>query len=201
MESETLASPGRPRSADVDRRIVTAALELLLESGFDGIGYEQVARIAGVGRPTVYRRYPERSDLLFAAISEGHRVQSPDPASVPAEPDVEDLVEGWAQSLSHSRGRRLDLLLMTGFATHPELYAEFRTYSVDAREAAIDGVLERARTRGEFPADADVPTIRSLLSGAVAHHLLTEPECTDRQAIADHLRRCLTALGYERRQS
>ena len=64
--------PGRPRDRDVDRRILGAARALLRERGLDGLTMSAVAAAAGVGRPTVYRRYatPQQiaMDVLYADL-------------------------------------------------------------------------------------------------------------------------------------
>lgn len=66
------AGPGRPLRADAERnraRILRAAREVFAERGLDA-ALEDVARQAGVGIGTLYRRFPSREDLveaLFAA--------------------------------------------------------------------------------------------------------------------------------------
>ncbi len=60
--------PGRPRDTDIDRRIVEAASRLLERDGMDGVSIAAVAKEAGVGRPTVYRRYQDRVHLARAVL-------------------------------------------------------------------------------------------------------------------------------------
>jgi len=59
---------GRPRDPDVDHRIDEATRALLREGGVAAVTVTAVARRAGVGRPTVYRRYPDAEDLLKAVL-------------------------------------------------------------------------------------------------------------------------------------
>ncbi|HEY4851574.1 MAG TPA: helix-turn-helix domain-containing protein, partial [Streptosporangiaceae bacterium] len=61
--------PGRPRSEQADRAIIEAALSLFAESGPDGLCIEQVAARAGVGKATIYRRWPGKEDLLLDALA------------------------------------------------------------------------------------------------------------------------------------
>ncbi|HEV8295767.1 MAG TPA: helix-turn-helix domain-containing protein, partial [Acidimicrobiales bacterium] len=58
---------GRPRSELADRAILAAARTLLARDGVDGMNVETVAALAGVGKATVYRRYPCRAELVVAA--------------------------------------------------------------------------------------------------------------------------------------
>ena len=60
----------RPLRADAERnreRIVTAAAELFAERGF-AVPLEEVARVAGVGVATLYRRFPSRTELAVAVF-------------------------------------------------------------------------------------------------------------------------------------
>jgi AcrR family transcriptional regulator len=53
--------PGRPRSTQADEAILVAAIEIFAEVGFEGLTVEGVAARAGVGKATIYRRYPGKS--------------------------------------------------------------------------------------------------------------------------------------------
>ena len=59
---------GRPRDPDVDHRIDEATRALLREGGIGAVTVTAVAKRAEVGRPTVYRRYPDALDLLRAVL-------------------------------------------------------------------------------------------------------------------------------------
>jgi AcrR family transcriptional regulator len=71
--------PDRPPSglrADAERNrltILAAATEALGEVGLD-VSVEEIARRAGVGSATIYRRFPTRADLLTAALQERVRI-------------------------------------------------------------------------------------------------------------------------------
>ena len=60
--------PGRPRSEQADQAILSAALDLFAESGPDALCIEQVAARAGVGKATIYRRWPGKEDMLVDAL-------------------------------------------------------------------------------------------------------------------------------------
>lgn len=57
----------RPRDPVLDARILRAARDLIAEVGVGGVTMAAVAERAGVSRPTVYRRWPTRAVLVFAA--------------------------------------------------------------------------------------------------------------------------------------
>lgn len=49
---------GRPRSPELERGILRAAMRVMARSGYAGMTIEEVAAEAGVSRPTIYLRYP-----------------------------------------------------------------------------------------------------------------------------------------------
>ena len=69
---------GRPRDPAADRAILDATLHLLAEQGYQAMSIEGVAAASGVSRPTVYRRYASKADLVAAAL-----------AGLPSGPEVE----------------------------------------------------------------------------------------------------------------
>ena len=60
--------PGRPRDPEADRAIHQATIELLGEEGYEGLSIEAVAARAGVGKTTLYRRWPSKEPLVVDAI-------------------------------------------------------------------------------------------------------------------------------------
>ncbi|MGK5683048.1 TetR/AcrR family transcriptional regulator [Actinoplanes sp. URMC 104] len=66
----TKAVPPLRRDAERNRRLLLrTAYELMAVHGLD-VSYEDIARAAGTGMGTVYRRFPHRRDLLDALFSE-----------------------------------------------------------------------------------------------------------------------------------
>lgn len=75
-----LRGPGspdrRPERADAARnrqRILAAAEELFARHGADQVTMEEIARAAGVGKGTLYRRYPDRVAIAVALLDEHER--------------------------------------------------------------------------------------------------------------------------------
>src|SRR5215831_18035479 len=62
--------PGRPRSARADEAIIAAVLELLATgTTAEVLSIEAVATRAGVGKTTIYRRWPNKDALLLDAVA------------------------------------------------------------------------------------------------------------------------------------
>src|SRR6185437_11155783 len=73
------APRGRPRSAEADRAILTATADLLAERGLAAMSIEEVAARAGVGKTTIYRRWPSKGLLALDAFVISFRAEQPLP--------------------------------------------------------------------------------------------------------------------------
>ena len=60
MEPNAAARRGRPRDGEVDRRVLSAAWDLLHAGGYAGLNMDEVAERAAVAKTTLYRRWPRR---------------------------------------------------------------------------------------------------------------------------------------------
>jgi AcrR family transcriptional regulator len=188
--------PGRPRNVEADNAVLAAALDLIAESGVDGVSIEQVAKRAGVARTTVYRRYATRDELVIAALvaNEAAVLAS---FQVPDEPGPGDLVATWSVALSEPRARRLLRRMMSVPRDHPDLWAAFREASVDSREQGIHDLLVRAQEHGQLAADADLEMVHALLTGAVVVHLTNYPDDAPAEEIASFFWRVLRTIGFD----
>ena len=71
VDARNDASPRRLR-ADAERNrtlILSVAAQVFAEKGLDA-GFDEIARRAGVGAGTVYRRFPHRDELIEALLDE-----------------------------------------------------------------------------------------------------------------------------------
>src|SRR6185295_10744759 len=76
-KSEVGPPRGRPRSPEAKKAILRAARALLAEGGPAAVTMEGVAARAGVGKPTVYRWWPDRHAVAMAALMEGEAEDVP----------------------------------------------------------------------------------------------------------------------------
>src|SRR3954467_3684998 len=76
------------RGPETDGRITTAAAQLMLERGFDRTTVDDVAARAGVGKATVYRRWPSKEDLAVAAMETLYSTEMPEPDTGSIETDL-----------------------------------------------------------------------------------------------------------------
>jgi AcrR family transcriptional regulator len=168
VATEAVASrrPGRPRSERADQAIIDAALSLFAESGPEGLCIERVAARAGVGKATIYRRWPGKEDLLLDAIA-ALKAPLPEPAGRSVREDLVTLLGVMcAESADPRRAREFALLLGEG-AQYPRLMARYVETVLEPRREVVRAVLRRGMATGELRPDLDVEAALFMLIGAV----------------------------------
>jgi AcrR family transcriptional regulator len=157
---------GRPRSAQAEQAILAAALDLIAERGPEGLGIEQVAARAGVGKATIYRRWPGKEDMLLDAIgSLGSDLPVPQGRSVRT--DLVALLDAFCREAADPRRARLFALLNGEGLRYPRLLARYTEAVVHPRQAVVASVLRRGLATGELREDTDIDAATFLLNGAV----------------------------------
>jgi len=74
------SSGGRPRDAQIDQRVLSAARELLADRGLRAMSLDAVAERAGVARSTIYRRWASSDELILDVIDDAlGQLPGPDP--------------------------------------------------------------------------------------------------------------------------
>ncbi|GAB2753798.1 TetR/AcrR family transcriptional regulator [Salinifilum aidingensis] len=174
--SET--SRGRPRDPGADEAILQAALDLFLEGGVEGTSIEGVARRAGVGKLTIYRRWSSKEDLLAAAIEHARDV-IPDLAPENVDVPLPELVEGrlpvLAAALAEPRVRAMVARVFGAATSHPELVAVYWDHYVAPRRRAVRALLDKAQADGTLDTVEDPDVLIDMMVGAVLFRLL-QPE-------------------------
>jgi AcrR family transcriptional regulator len=167
---------GRPRDPEVDDAILRAALELFLERGVDGTSIEKVAKRAGVGKVTVYRRWDSKEEMLARAI-ESARDAIPEPAAedssdLPLAEQVARAVPAIAEVAATPAFRALVSRVFGAAASHPSLVATYWDHYVVPRRKATRMLLERAVAEGAVAADADLDVLMDMMVGAVMYRVI-----------------------------
>lgn len=155
-------SPGRPRSARADEAIIEAVLELLAEGTLEALTIEAVAARAGVGKATIYRRWPGKEALVIDAL---RSLKGPPP--VPAGRSVrEDLVALLRHGVRKRdvRTARVMSCLVPEVRRSPEHWRLYQSLVEPYREV-MRQVLRRGIESGELRADLDIEVAVALLNG------------------------------------
>ncbi len=158
--------PGRPRSERADRAIIDAALSVFAESGIEGLCIETVAARAGVGKATIYRRWPGKEDLLLDAIG-ALQAPLPEPAGRSVREDLVMVLSAMRDAVADPRRVREFALLLGEGAKYPRLMARYVETMLEPRREVIRSVLRRGIATGELRAGADIEAALFMLTGAV----------------------------------
>ncbi len=157
--------PGRPRDARHDQAILEATLEILQEQGYRGVTIEGVAARAGVGRPTIYRRWPSKPALVVAALVQSARLALPVPDTGSLRRDLIAVQRHQVELMNAPEARRVTAGLIADLADDPELADTYVSQYLAPRRATVWQVLQRGVDRGELDADVDFAFVYDLLVG------------------------------------
>jgi AcrR family transcriptional regulator len=158
--------PGRPRSGQAEQAIIEATLDLFAEQGFEGVCVEAVASRAGVGKATIYRRWPNKEELLLAALS-SLKSPYPEPKGVSVRDDLVAMLSVMCTDMADPRKARRYALLLGEGEKYPRLMARYKETVVQPRRELMRSVIRRGMASGELRADIDVEIAVLALTGTV----------------------------------
>ena len=197
MAEEFPAGPRR-RGEHARQRVLSAALEVLGESGMPGFTIESVARRAGASKATLYRHWPSASALLVDAMDAEFR-PLPDVASGDVRADMVTVLTGAVALLDRSPFPELLAAFVDAAERDPAL-AGLQASLTERRRAPLLRVVREAVRQGAIAEDADPELVVDLLAAPffyrrfVAHRPIPADMPT---AVVDHV---LAALSPEARR-
>jgi len=166
--AEQSATAGRPRSEEAHQAILDATLQLLQEVGFSALTVEGVASRAGVGKATIYRRWPSKLPLVVEAFGQLPSLEDVDTGNL--EDDLAGMLTAYLE-LFHTTPLAAVLPSLAGERAHnPELGQLFDPV-MRGRRQPLKRAFERAIERGELPADLEVDLAADLVVGPIAVRL------------------------------
>ena len=170
MTEAAVRPRGRPRNTAVDETILDAAIGLLVEVGFEGFSMDEVASRAGVGKATIYRRWPNREGLVIHALA-----RRTDPfAEVPDGTARDRLVAVLRNVLAHAQSPvgRLLPCMVGATVSNPLLAEHYRTQIIDPRRARVTEILADGIGAGELRGDLDIALMVDLVVGPLVYRLM-----------------------------
>jgi AcrR family transcriptional regulator len=162
---------GRPRSAAAEQAILDATLRMLGTHGVAGLTIEGVAAEAGVGKTTIYRRWPTKPDLILAAISDlVPRDDPPDTGTMAG--DMAALAETQRKRLAGSGLAGIVPRVLAESMSDPELHQHFVDRVVNPFRELLRLFIERGIERGELRPDLEVDALVDLLHAMPIYNIL-----------------------------
>ncbi|MGN2362753.1 TetR/AcrR family transcriptional regulator [Streptomyces luridiscabiei] len=178
---------GRPRSAAAERAILDAVITLL-EAGepLAGLSIERIARTAGVGKATIYRRWTGKEELFVDVVRDMEPVDPP----VSGTEGLADLRVMLESLRTRGLAQRSSVLLHNIFAqmkSHPKLWAEYSGTVIAPRRELMLAAVRRAVAAGELRDDLDVELIDDLFVGPMLVRTVHRPDAPLPDDLADRI--------------
>ncbi|WP_225724794.1 MULTISPECIES: TetR/AcrR family transcriptional regulator [unclassified Nocardia] len=140
----------------VTAAITEAAFAELAEVGYGRLSMEAVARRAGVSKPTLYRRWPTKEQLVIALITQVAVAAADTPDTGTLRGDLLAFLEITLRGVSHPLAARIMPDLLAESIRNPALREALQIGIGQSRRAKVAEMLRRAIARGELPAGLDI---------------------------------------------
>lgn len=164
-EEASAKKPGRPRNPAVETAVFAAARSLLAEVGYDAVTMEAIAAVAGVGKQTLYRRWPNKAALLVEACLVDAAERVADPATGHLEGDIAQFLDDTFAALE-TTGPGLRFL-MSQAGLDPSFRERFDSDFASRRRAALREIILR-----HVKAHPEVGPMIDMIYGAMWYRLL-----------------------------
>ncbi|MBI2705195.1 MAG: TetR/AcrR family transcriptional regulator [Actinobacteria bacterium] len=180
--------PGSNRDPRAHAEALRAAVELVDEVGYAKVSMEAIAKRAGVGKPTLYRWWPNKASLVHEALVAG-----------PIDFEFSYVYTG---SLVDDLRAFIDQTIR--WFSHPVVYAAWPGVVADLRadepawrkmyqtftepaSVHLASLLEMAAARGEARADVDASTVFDAILGSCMNEVMTPGRLPSRKGWVDRV--------------
>jgi AcrR family transcriptional regulator len=155
------------------KTVLDATLTQLAEVGFERLSIPLIAELAGVNKTSIYRRWPEKVDVVRAALETAmsHVEHAPDTGNLRA--DLVELARTAAAFMQSPVGMAVVRIMMAEGA-NPEVRALATMTYAEAGKQGPWIVLKRAVERGELNGKTDPSLMLFTMAGAIMHRVFVE---------------------------
>ncbi|MFD4527106.1 TetR/AcrR family transcriptional regulator [Streptomyces sp. NPDC058470] len=178
---------GRPRSEAVERSIIEGVMRLLEEGlPLGEVSIERVARTAGVGKATIYRRWSGK-DALFVDVL---RAAEPPDAELPGTSMREDLIVILEQMRRRGLASRNSLILHNVYAqmkSSPKVWDAYHATVIEPRRLVAFEVLRRGQRNGELREDIDIELLNDMFVGPMLVRAILRPDAELPENLAERI--------------
>jgi AcrR family transcriptional regulator len=162
------ARKGRPPSemAESHDAIMDAVYALLQEKSVRDLTMEEVARQAGVGKPTLYKWWPTKATLVLAMLCERMAPNLEKPTHLSAEKSLRFRVRRLIDAFNGPFGKIVAGVIAEG-QSEPAILQEFFGRWVSPRRNATIEDLRRGKKSGELQPDTEPELLNDAIFGAI----------------------------------
>lgn len=188
LDDDALRAPGRPRCPAAHQAILDAAAELLETLDYQKITIERIAAQAKVGKPTIYRWWKTKADLILEAYRDEslRRLPRTEPTDDPIS-DLEDhLKRLFRIHRSRPTAQGFRALIAEG-QLDPQFREKFNDRFLVLRRSYVYDVIAHGQKLGHFRQDIDADLVVDILLGAFWYRLLSAKRKPFNDAFAEEL--------------
>jgi AcrR family transcriptional regulator len=170
---QTRPRTGNQRNPLLHQAIIAAATEVLIKEGPTRFTIEAVAKLAGCGKPTIYRWWPLRQALLLEVYHQASKQELIEPEGNDLAKDIATLLrQVWRFWRKDCKGS-LHRLILSEMMLEEEGTRYLREVFIPRRQALTAIAFQAAKDRGEIPPETDVKFLMDLLFGYSTLCLIT----------------------------
>lgn len=175
-------------SQSTDKRVERSKAAVLAEtyrqlsqSGINGVSIDEVSRLSGVSKTTIYRHWPSRSSLLIDACSRlGKAGDAPDTGSLRG--DIGILANYLAEQLRTATWTSIYPSIIDAAERDPDI-AAMQSALHKGFMAPFNTVVERAKARGEIPSDKPASDLIAAIVGPLFFQRWFSKEAIDERFV------------------
>lgn len=186
-----------PRTQRVRQVIRNAGAGLLVEHGAGEVTATRIAQETGVARTTIYRHWPDQSDLLLDIIDSLIAPHSPSTFSGDLEADLTNALTDLRARMTNRPFRQVFAALL-GHANQDQTFVAAQQRFVNGLLKPINDALAAAVIRGDLHSSVDTPNACAALAGPLFHQHVMLRASIDDQLITDTVDRFLALNGETR---
>ncbi|MFF6956269.1 TetR/AcrR family transcriptional regulator C-terminal ligand-binding domain-containing protein [Streptomyces sp. NPDC008317] len=177
--STSAARRGRPRSAAVDGAVIETVLRLIAEgTSLSELSIEGIAREAGVGKATVYRRWPGKEALLIDVLATVDSHPLPELPGTSFRDDLIVAVESIRRRGVAKRESALMRTMLTEAQSSPDLWRCYHDTVIATRREALAQLLRRGMADGDIRPELgrDVELLVDFVTGPMLARSTLRPD-------------------------
>jgi len=183
---------GRPRNEACRADILAATIELVAEVGIADLTVDAVAKRAGVGKATLYRRWTSKEALMLDAWKSTTTTPFvPDTGSLRG--DLTAMFTAWRQPFPDQMMRKVFPQMVAAAKVNDDVHDAYLAF-VEERRRPLRTVLDRAVARGELAPDLPLDVVHDLLVAPVMYRWLVTDAPVDEELHATVIELVLAGL-------